>query len=188
MVLTGQALTLDEFLALPEKEPALEYVDGAVSQKVSPKARHAFLQGWLAARLAGAATGPHSGRVFTEARVTFAGQSRVPDLVFYVLARVPRTATGVIADDLLEPPDLAIEIRSPSQNVTAQVRRCIWYVEHGVPVALLVDPDDQTVLAFRPGATPRALRGADRLDLAELLPALDVTAAELFDSLKLPEA
>lgn len=55
-------------------------------------------------------------------------------------------------------------------------------------IALLVDPDDQTVLAFRPDAATRALRGADRLDLEELLPGLDLTAGELFDSLKLPEA
>jgi Uma2 family endonuclease len=188
MVLTGQALTLEEFLALPEEEPALEYIDGAVIQKVSPKARHGSLQWWLAARLADAATDPNGGRVFTETRVTFGGQARVPDLVFYALARVPRTADGLLADDFFAPPDLAVEILSPGQSVTAQVRRCLWYVEHGVRVALLIDPDDQTVLAFRPGAATRALRGTDRLDLEEILPDLDLTAGTLFDSLKLPEA
>ena len=95
MVLIGQALTLEEFLALPEEEPALEFIEGAVEQKVSPQARHGSLQWWLAARLADAATGPNSGRVFTETRVTFGGQSRIPDLVFYALARVPRTAGGL---------------------------------------------------------------------------------------------
>jgi Uma2 family endonuclease len=46
MALTGR-LTLEEFLLLPEAEPAYEYVKGTVTQKVSPKARHGKLQGTL---------------------------------------------------------------------------------------------------------------------------------------------
>ena len=36
--------TLEEFLRLPEEEPALEYMDGVVTQKVAPKGRHSWLQ------------------------------------------------------------------------------------------------------------------------------------------------
>jgi Uma2 family endonuclease len=39
---------LDEFLELPEEEPALEYEAGVVKQKVSPKAPHGRLQFRLA--------------------------------------------------------------------------------------------------------------------------------------------
>jgi hypothetical protein len=38
-------MTLVEFLALPEEEPALEFADGRVEQKVSPKGKHSGLQG-----------------------------------------------------------------------------------------------------------------------------------------------
>ena len=44
MAIVQQGLTLDQFLALPEKKPALEYEDGVVTQKVSPKNRHSRLQ------------------------------------------------------------------------------------------------------------------------------------------------
>ena len=44
MTTTEQRMTLTEFLALPEEEPALEFEDGMVTQKVSPKGRHSALQ------------------------------------------------------------------------------------------------------------------------------------------------
>src|SRR5438128_11727053 len=45
MAIEQRALTLDEFLALAEEEPALELEpDGTVSQKVSPKGQHSALQ------------------------------------------------------------------------------------------------------------------------------------------------
>ena len=34
MALTEPRMTLEEFLALPEREPALEFEDGVVTQKV----------------------------------------------------------------------------------------------------------------------------------------------------------
>jgi hypothetical protein len=40
MVAVKQGLTLDEFLALPERKPALESADGMVTRKTAPKGRH----------------------------------------------------------------------------------------------------------------------------------------------------
>lgn len=45
-------------------------------------------------------------------------------------------------------PDLIVEIASPGQSISALVRRCLWYVQEGVAVALLVDPDDRSVLVL----------------------------------------
>ena len=36
MAVSQQQITLEEFLALPEQKPALEYFDGEVTQKVPP--------------------------------------------------------------------------------------------------------------------------------------------------------
>jgi len=47
MTVTLPALTLEQFWALPEEKPSLEYLDGAVTQKVSSKARHSALQAAL---------------------------------------------------------------------------------------------------------------------------------------------
>ena len=69
------------------------------------------------------------------------------------------------------------------QAVNALVRRCLWYVENGVRIAVLVDPDDESILVFRRDANPLALRGTDRIDLDEVLPGFESTAQELFESL-----
>src|SRR4051794_26228325 len=47
----GQRMTLEEFLALPEEKPALEYVDGVVRQKVAAKPVHASIAFFLAKAL-----------------------------------------------------------------------------------------------------------------------------------------
>src|SRR5205823_5058350 len=45
MAIARRRMTLEQFLALDEQEPALEYVDGVVTQKLSPKFRHGLVQG-----------------------------------------------------------------------------------------------------------------------------------------------
>ncbi|HVC31217.1 MAG TPA: Uma2 family endonuclease, partial [Steroidobacteraceae bacterium] len=122
---------------------------------------------------------------FSELRATFGGRSYVPDVSLYRWDRIPRDAAGRIADDFFEPPDLAIEIVSPKQSVTGQVRRCLWYVANGVPLALLIDPADASVLLFRPNAAPRALRGVAPIDVSDVLPGFELTVQELFDFLDL---
>ncbi len=47
MALTRAGLTLEEFLVLPEEKPALEYVDGVVTQKVALLYEHSSLRGQL---------------------------------------------------------------------------------------------------------------------------------------------
>ena len=49
----------------------------------------------------------------------------------------------------------------------------------------LVDPDDESVILFRPGAAAVALRGADQVDLDDILPGFTLTVSDLFASLKL---
>ena len=184
MAIGEKRLTLEEFLALPEEEPPLEYADGVVTQKVSPKTKHSALQFELAERINRVARPRQVARAFPELRVTFAGKSRVPDLSVFRWDRIPRDAGGQLADGVLEPPDIAVEIVSPEQRVSSLIRRCLWYVANGVQVALLVDSEDRSILAFRPGDRVRALHGADRIDLVEILPDFELTVNELFSALQ----
>ena len=184
-MITENPLTLEQFRKLPEKEPALEFADGAISQKVSPKGRHSILQAQLVLRIDQFARPPKLALAFPELRTSFAGASRVPDVAVYRWERIPIDASGRVVDDFLIPPDIAIEIVSPEQSVNALVRRCLWYVAHGVAIVLLVDPCDESVLVFSPNQAPVALRGAEAIELAEVLPGFQLTVQELFDSLTL---
>ena len=185
MALARSPITLEEFLGLSEAEPALEYADGEVTQKVSPKGQHSGLQYSLAEWINQACQVDRTARAFPELRTTFNGRSYVPDLAAYLWHRVPTDANGNIANDFLEPPDLVIEIVSPGLGVTSLTRKCLWYVRNGVRVALLVDPADFSVVAFRPDQLPVALQGDDAIELPELLPGMQLTVNELFQSLSM---
>ena len=186
MAIATKALTLEEFLKLPEEEPSLEYVEGEVTPKVSPQAKHGVLQFEIARLLDSFARPGKLARVMTEVRSTFARASTVPDISLYLIQRIPLDQTGEIANRLFDPPDLAVEIVSPDQSTNALLRRCLWYVTNGVRVALLVDPDDKSVVLFRPNQAPAALRGGERIDIDDILPGSELTAATLFESLRLP--
>ncbi len=180
MTATGRRLTLDEFLALPEEKPALEYVDGEVTQKVSPRSWHSDLQGDQVLRLRGFAPPRRLAHVLPEHRSTYGGQSIVPDVAVYRWGGIPRDARGRLVNNVTVPPDIAIEIVSPGQSVRHLDERCRWYVTNGVRIALLADPDDETIREYRPGAEPRLLRGDDVLDLGDVLPGFTLVVGELF--------
>ena len=101
--------------------------------------------------------------------------------------RIPRTPEGEVANVFEVAPDAAIEVVSPGQSPKALVRRCVWYTDHGVERALLVDPADRSVLQFETGMAPRALRVDEPIDFGTVLPGLQLTVSELFGSLRLGE-
>lgn len=180
-----QGITLDEFLALPEIKPALEYEEGRVTQKVPPQGQHSVLQGALVTLFNSVGRPARIALAFPELRATHDRRSYVPDVAVYRWERIPRTPEGDVAHRFTEPPDIAVEIVSPEQSVTGLLEKCVWFIEHGVRVALLVDPDDRSVVVFRPGTSPIVKRGADEIDLADGISGLRLSAAELFASLRL---
>src|SRR5262252_4303342 len=140
MAIEQRRMTREEILTLPEEKPALELApDGTVTQKVAPKRRHSRLQVALILLVEGAARG--QAFAFSELTVDFGDAVYVPDVAVYRRSRIPLTQEGEIAEGTMtDPPDIAVEIVSPGQRVTSLVRKCVWYVEHGVTLALIVDP------------------------------------------------
>lgn len=176
----GQRLTVSEFLELPEAEPALELLGGVVRQKVSPKLPHGVLQFSFATRVDAFARQHGLGIVVTETRFVRADWAPVPDFAFYRWERLPLKPDGTVADDLLIPPDLAVEIVSPEQSISELVRKCSGFVESGVAVTVLVHPAERSVFVFRPGAPVRVFQGEDRIEVDDVLPGFELTVAELF--------
>jgi Uma2 family endonuclease len=185
MVAVGTRMSIEEFLALPERKPALEFDDGVVTRKVTPKGRHSTLQTWLAQEINHQVRSDKQALAFTELRATFATLSRVPDVAVYRWDRIPRDAQGRVADDFFEPPDIAIEILSPGQRINQQIRRCLSFLAAGVRLAVLIDPQDEMVLLVRPGGQIIALQRGDTLDLADAVPGLRLSVSAIFDALLL---
>jgi Uma2 family endonuclease len=180
MAVARRGLTLEEFLALPEEKPALEYFDGVVTQKVAPKFHHSALQGGLFLLLHRLIELVRIGMVFTELRWTYGRHSPVPDVCVYRTERIPRGADGKPLSDFTVPPDLAIEIFSPGETVRDLSKKCQTYVANGVAIVLLVDYRNYTIRAFRPGAPTVLHRRGDRIPLGEISPDMVLDVDEVF--------
>jgi Uma2 family endonuclease len=154
-----------------------------VIQKVAPQAYHSVMQVVLVERINRVVVPKKRAFAFSELRTTFEQRSYVPDIAVYRWSRVPVDEHGRVVQRFTTVPDVAIEIASPGQTTNFLTRKCIWYTANGALAAVLVDPQDESVLVFRPGRTPEILLRGDHLDLFDLDPELSISLDELFDSL-----
>jgi Uma2 family endonuclease len=185
MATAQRTLTLEEFLQLPEEKPALELIDGRITQKVSPQGQHSMLEMTIPEQINAFARPRRLALALPELRSTFAGASRVPDVCVFLWERIPRLPDGKISNVFTTPPDLAIEIVSPGQSVAGQVRRCQRFIADGVRLVLLVGPEDESVVRFGNDGTVRVLQNEERIDLDEVLPGLELTPDAIFAPLRL---
>ncbi len=183
--ITNWPLSLEQFLGLPEAEPALEMgPNGEITQKVSPTTEHAALQRELAAQLEAHARPRRIGHAFTEQRVVLSRVARVPDVSFYRQDRLPLDAAGRYIAHPTTPPDLVGEIYSPGQEDRPDVlAKMAWYLEQGVGIALLVDPERRRVTVFSKEGES-VFSDDDQLPLEAYLPGLRLTPSDLFAALE----
>ena len=177
MTLT-QRLSVEDYLALPECKPYLEYVGGEAVAKMAPAWEHFILAGRLLALLAEYG-GSHGGVSGADGRAEFghADDLRLllPDVAYYSASRQPRGRRA------MTPPTLAVEIRSPDESMASQREKCHYYVTHGVDVALLVDPANRAAEVFQGG---RHLVFEDPAVVTlDSLPGLEFKLGELFAGL-----
>ena len=96
-------MTLEAFLQLPEEKPALEYEDGRITQKVSPKLKHADLQAELAALIRAFGRPRQLAMAYPELRTTFGGRSYVPDVAVFRWERIPTGPDGELVNEVFTP-------------------------------------------------------------------------------------
>src|SRR5437763_16757480 len=87
-------MTLEEFLALPEEKPYLEYIDGRIEAKMSPQKKHRLLTAGTEERREGKASPRKLGRAYVELRCTFAGRSIIPDVAFLLKVHIETDEDG----------------------------------------------------------------------------------------------
>jgi len=184
MVATVKSLTLEEFLELPETEPASEFIDGQVSQKPMPQGKHSRLQLKLCNVIAPVVEEPKIAGVFPELRCTFGGATIVPDVVVVRWDRIPRDVSGQVANRFKIYPDWAIEILSPDQSQTKVLGNLLHCSQHGAELGWLLDPEEDTILIVLPEQRVQLLKGSQVLPVLVGLP-LELTAEQVFSWLVL---
>lgn len=183
MAIAQTPLTLEQFLALPEQEPALEFESGRAIPKVAPQSYHSIVQAFLVERINRLAVPGKLAFAFPELRTTYGQRSYVPDIAIYRWDRVPKDDRGRPLQQFTVVPDVAIEIASPGQSSNFLTRRCVWYTTQGASKAVLVDPQDESVVVFRADGPPLGLQRGDALEFTDLVPGLTIALGELFDAL-----
>jgi Uma2 family endonuclease len=124
-------LTLEQFLALEDQKPSLEYSCGEAFPKPMPNLPHSRLQAYLVHVLWAYLAMNPLGEPFPELRCVFgpAGRSRafVPDVCFVATERI--NESGGSQDSA---PEIAVEILSPDQDMARFVDKIQFYLLHGV--------------------------------------------------------
>ena len=172
--------SFNDFMALGEVRPALEFYGGRIVQKMSPRLPHSLIQGELLGVLNAYARPIRLGRVYLELRCTFGGSSHMFDLCFFSADRPPKSTNIQDRDRILIPPDLAIEILSPGQSVGELVRKLRSAIRRGVRLGWLIHDRDRTVHVLHPVRPVQILRIGDTLTADEVLPGFNLPVAEIF--------
>lgn len=77
-------------------------------------------------------------------------------------------------------PDLVVEVVSPSDRIADVVEKAMMWLDAGVRLVWVVDPDERSVTVYGPDRVPRGLGVGDELDGGAVLPDFRVAVAELF--------
>jgi Uma2 family endonuclease len=145
-----KALTLEEFLKLPETEPASEYIDGQIIQKPMPQGEHSAIQTELPAAIKAVLKPRKVARAFSELRCTFGGRSIVPDIAVFTWTRIPRKENGGVNNIFAIAPDWTIEILSPDQSQTKVTKNILHCLKHNTQMGWLIDPEEQSIFIYFP--------------------------------------
>ncbi|MDG3496120.1 Uma2 family endonuclease [Pseudanabaena catenata USMAC16] len=175
-------IALEDFLVLPETEPASEYINGNIYQKPMPQGKHSTLQGKLVAKINQLGEPEQILFAFPELRCTFAGRSIVPDIAVFEWEHIPLDANGEIINRIEIPPDWIVEILSPEQSSIDVIDKISFALKNGTKLGWLIAPQERTVLSFQ-GDRFYSHRGEDLLPVLEGLEGWQVSVNDLFDLL-----
>ncbi len=174
-------LTLNDFLALPETQPASEFIDGEIVQKPMPQGKHSAIQSELVPTVNSKLRGVKIARAFTELRCSFADRAIVPDVSVFVWDRIVCDESGDIANVFSIAPDWTIEILSPDQRQTKVVKNIAHCLRYGALMGWLIDPDDRTVFVYYPNGLMEIFDEPEsQLPMPEFATDLLLTVADLF--------
>lgn len=182
MVTAVERLTLDEFLALPETEPPSEFACGRMIAKPMPSYIHARIAALLVIRIGVFLERNPIASVVTDARHANRREARayLPDVGVILTANLPVTRREFREGPLEVRPDIAIEIVSPGDRPGRIADKLAFYLRTGVPLTWIIDPDERTLLAYRPGEPSVLHQPPEKVGAEPVLPGFELDLGALF--------
>ncbi|MGH7558440.1 MAG: Uma2 family endonuclease [Gemmatimonadota bacterium] len=179
---TERLYTLSEYEQLPDEDGYwAELVEGRLVREPRPNAEHSWIATEMAGRIREHVRKKHLGIALGEAGFLLADDPptvRGPDVAFIARANLPRG--GFPRPFWTVPPDLAVEIVSPS-NTRAEIReKVLEYLNAGSRLVWVVEPRDRSVTTYRSRTDVQRLTGSDTLDGHDVLPGFRLEVADVF--------
>ena len=169
-------MTLEEFLT--HDVEGYEYVNGELIPMPPPSREHGEISVNVIHYLYSHIYEQKLGRLYT-AETTFQVGERTakPDVAFVSTARL----TGDKTKGFSIPPDLAIEVVSPSDVQSRIVEKALAYLEAGTRLVWVLEPVAKTVTIYRSETDIEILTHEDTLTGEEVVPGFSCPVARLFE-------
>ena len=168
-------MTLEEFLQSDLE--GYEYVNGELIPKRPTSLNHGKIISKLLLRLLPHVYENELGDVYPADTGFRVGERLlVPDIAFMSHARIP--------DDMDKaspiPPDLAVEVVSPTDVLSRLVEKAFAYLEAGTHLVWVIEPKSKMVLVYRSETDIKLLTRNDTLTGEDVVEGFSCPVAELF--------
>jgi Uma2 family endonuclease len=172
--------TIEDLLQMPEDGNKYELVDGEIL--MSPCGiRHSEIGAKIAYILAtflekypiGKVWGADVGIILPNSNL------RSPDVTFVRIEKLPGGKSPIGFGEII--PDLAVEVLSPSDRLAQVGRKIGEFLECGVPIVWLVDPERETVTVYRSLSQTEQYGPADTITAEPVLPGFSCRVSRFFE-------
>ena len=179
-------MTAEEF-GIKHSGDHVEYINGEVKEVPMAGSKHGKVCNWIAFHLTQHVVTNDLGHVFINDTFVKAPAEDDPERVYFAdvcfvsydrLAKDAEIPAGILPVT----PNLVVEVRSPRDTWAYIFRKVGDYLDTGVPVVLVLDPERSTASTYRSDITnPQEIfKLADALVLPDVLPGFSVSVAALF--------
>lgn len=147
-IVSTTKMTARQFLELGEDPPGvrLELVNGEVAVSPSPNPKHSYIDRALTVILGQHIRDNKLGRLYGDVDTIFGEYDiRRPDLMYFAKARV-----HLVGEKAMEgPPDLCVEIISPSSSKIDRRDKFKQYEKGKVAHYWIIDPEEKSIEGFK---------------------------------------
>jgi len=171
-----ESITLEEFLT--NGYESYEYAKGELIPIPPLTMEHGKISSSIVTLLGNHARQHQLGKMYIAGTKFQIGESgRKPDVAFVSKKRIPeneRRASPV-------PPDLAIEVVSPSDTVYDVVEKALEYLDAGTQMVWVIEPIAQTVTVYRSPRDIKLLTLNDTLTGEDVVEGFQCSVEEIFE-------